>query len=1167
MTGFGLIGAAFAYLLALFLVAYFGDRRSQARWPRHWGWVIYALTLAVYCTSWTFYGAVGTAARNGWQYLPIYLGPILLLVFGWRILERLILIAKARNVTSISDFLGSRYGKSRRLAVLVTVLAVCAALPYIALQLRSITQTFGMALGSQFAAPHDTALVVSLVLALFAILFGTRDIDATEHHRGLMVAIALESVVKLVALLTIGVFAWSQMDGLDGMVRAIETDPRLTERFLPDELPQGFFAHTLLAFLALFCLPRQFHVGVVECERADYLRPARWLFCVYLLLVSLAVVPIAVAGLSAAGGATAAADVFVLQLPMNAQSPVLTLFAFIGGFSAATAMVIVVCVALSTMICNDIVVPYLLSTRTGPTHEATLERLLLTVRRLAIVGIALLGYLFHQLLPSSAVLADIGLLAFAAVAQFAPAMLAGLYWRGVSRTGASAALTVGFIVCSYTLLLPAIARTGLVSQDLLLHGPFGIGWLTPESLFGLTGWDRFTHGTFWSLLANVGTLVFCSLRWRPSLAERLQAAAFLEPAARGADATLPPFHIHARVGDLVAVVSRILGERYAVRAFGEREQELGRPLRLEDPADRDLVQFTERLIASAVGATSARAMMTSVLRGSGMQLEQVFALLDEASQAIRFNQGVLQATLENISLGISVVDADMRLVAWNRRYTEIFQYPPGLVYVGCPIADLIRYNAQRGECGPGDVEDHVRRRIRHMQEGSTHVFERIRPDGHVLEMHGSPMPGGGFVTSFMDVTAYHNAAQQLSEAKSTLEQRVEQRTRELTAAVDALALAKQQAEQANVSKTRFLAAASHDLLQPFNAARLFSSALRQQLEVQPGAVALIDRIDGSLQAAEELLGSLLDLARLDGGTLRPTVAAFRVSDLMDGLTAWFGPLASSRGIRFRVRCCDLAVESDPQLLRRILQNFLNNALRYTASGRILLGCRRRGETLELQVTDTGPGIPEEHLSRLFEEFERGDHPAYTGEKGLGLGLSICDRIARILDHRMGVRSRPGRGSTFWVRVPIAAADAVPPRAAYGAPEGVSSLAGLAVLCIDNDRNILDGMRALLERWGCEVATAVNGAGARHEAMRREPDVILADFHLDREDGLDLLIELQASLQPAPAGVLITADRGESLQARVAARGLPLLRKPVKPAALRALLTSFARRQVREASVG
>jgi Na+/proline symporter/signal transduction histidine kinase len=1161
MTGYALIAAAFVYLLLLFLVAFVGDRRREIAWPGHWGGVIYALTLAVYCTSWTFYGAVGTAARGGWQYLPIYLGPLILLAFGWRILERLILIAKARNVTSISDFIGSRYGKSRRLAVLVTVLAVCAALPYIALQLRSITQTFALAVGPKMIDSRDSALIVAGALALFAILFGTRHIDATEHHRGLMLAIAVESLVKLVALLSVGWLAVEQIGGgLPGLVERIASTPEFAARFEPTELPPGFLSQTVLAFLAIFCLPRQFHVSVVECEDPAHIRPARWLFGGYLLLVCIAVVPIAVAGLEMAAGDTAGADTFVLALPMTAGATWITVLAFIGGFSAASAMVIVVCVALSTMICNDIVVPYLLRGRAGPSHEAELSDTLLFVRRVAIVAIAFLGYAFHQTLPAPAVLADIGLLAFCAVAQFAPALLAGLYWPGVSARGAAAGLSAGFAVCAYTLLLPAIARTGLMPAGFIDSGPFGIAWLAPESLFRLTGWDRFAHGTFWSLLANVGCLVYFSLRHRPMLGERLAADAFLRPAANPSAAGLPSLRIRATVGDLIALASRIMGERYALRAFAERALELGRPLKSEESADRELVQFTERLVASAVGSASARAMVTSVLRGSGMQLEQVLALLDEASQAIRFNQGLLQATLESVSQGISVVDTDMRLVAWNRRYEEIFDYPPGLLYVGCPIADLIRCNAEHGECGPGDVEAHVQRRLAHMRQGTPHVFERVRPDGRVLEMHGNPMPGGGFVTSFSDVTAYTEAARQLALAKETLEQRVEQRTRELSHAVSALRAAKQEAEQANASKTRFLAAASHDLLQPFNAARLFSSALRQQLEGQDGSLGLVDRIDGSLQAAEELLGSLLDLARLDGGTLRPAIAPFDTRELIDGLAAWFGPLAGSRGIRFRVRGSRLCLMSDRQLLRRILQNFLNNALRYTAAGRVLLGCRRCDDALELQVIDTGPGISTAHLERLFQEFERGDHPIYTGEKGLGLGLSICDRIARILDHRMGVRSVPGQGSMFWVRVPLARSPVTAAQATPALATGSSTLGGLKVLCIDDDRNILDGMQALLGRWGCEVAFAVDGAEARAAARRIRPDVILGDFHLDREDGLVLVDELLGVLDGAAQAVMITADHGESLRMRLQERGIPLLRKPVRPGALRALLGAVAQRR-------
>ncbi len=1161
MSSYVLIGAALGYLSLLFAVAFVGDRRSDQAWPTGLGQIIYALTLAVYCTSWTFYGAVGTAVRGGWQFLPIYLGPLLLLVFGWRILERLVLIGKERGVTSISDFIASRYGKSRTVAVLVTCMAICAALPYIALQLRSVTQTFELASGGSLSGSVDSALVVAVVLAVFAILFGVRHLDATEHHRGLMLAIAVESLVKLCALVAVALFAAHQLGQLDGgLYGQIRAVPELNERFFPADLPQGFLTQTGLAFLAILCLPRQFQVAVVECEDARHVRPARWLFGIYLLIVSVAVVPIAVAGWLSSAGNIAAADTFVLALPMASGADNLALVTFIGGFSAATAMVIVVCVALATMISNDIVMPALLRSRGSDAAQRHLSSLLLGVRRASIFIIALLGYLVHRMLPGGAGLADIGLLAFAAVAQFGPALLAGLYWPGASRRGAIVGLAVGFALCSYTLFLPALARAGIVPDEFLTQGPLGIAWLAPDSLFGLIGWDRLTHGVFWSLLANVACLVLFSIRHRPTLSERLEAEAFLQPARRAQVADVPTPVVEASVADLMSLAGRIMGDRYAQRAFAERAADLGMALDPHAHADRELLRFTERLIASAVGAASARTMMTSVLRGSGMHLAQALALLDEASQAIRFNRELLQSTLENIAQGISVVDAEMRLVAWNRRYLELFEYPPGMVYVGCPVADLIRYNARRGECGPGDVEVHVRKRLAFMRQGSPHVFERIRPDGSVIEMIGRPMAGGGFVTTFTDVTAYKQAELALTQAKATLEQRVEQRTHELREALDAQRLAKQEAEFANVSKTRFLAAASHDLLQPFNAARLFSSALRQQLDGQHGqAVGLVDRIDGSLQAAEELLGSFLDLARLDGGTLKPNVTEFAAADLTESLATWFGPLAASRGIRFSVAPIKVGLRSDRQLLRRILQNFLNNALRYTPSGRILLGGRRRNGCLEIQVCDTGPGIPEEHLARVFEEFQRGEHPIYTREKGLGLGLAICDRIARILGHEIGVRSRMGCGSVFWVRVPISASIAIPalPEAAIEVP---TALAALRVLCIDNDRNILDGMQALLERWGCEVALASDGVNAEAAVAERTPDVILADFHLTREDGLALMLDLRDRIAPRPACVLITADHSEELRTRMQDLGLPMLRKPVKPGALRALLGAFAQRR-------
>ncbi|MCM2336473.1 MAG: PAS-domain containing protein, partial [Pseudomonas sp.] len=822
IPGWVLLLVSAAYVGVLFAVAYAGDLRASApRWP----WlrpVVYSLALAVYCSSWTFYGAVGTAARTGLGFLPIYLGPMLLLLFAWRILERLVLISGEQRIVSIADFLSSRYGRAPGLAALVAAVALTAAVPYVALQFKAVAMSVQVLAGAPADAGvlSDPALYVAALLAVFAILFGTRQIDATEHHRGMVLAVALESLVKLLAFIAIGVFALFHLPGTGGMAdRVVQSAQVVTA----PGLPAGFLAQTLLAFAAIVCLPRQFHVAVVECQDAGDLRPARWLFCGYLALICVFVVPITLAGQTVLAGSGASPDTYVLALPLALDQDLLALIVYIGGFSAATGMVIVASVALSTMVSNDLVVPVLL--RGGALKDGVgLDRRVVWVRRATIVALALMAYAWHRG-SAGDTLAQHGLLAFAAVAQFAPALIGGLYWRGASRAGAFAGLFAGASVWLYTLLLPALARSGGLSTQWIDDGPLGIVWLRPEQLFGLTGWDALTHGVFWSMLFNLGGFLFFSVRQRPRMQDQLLAAPFLDPYVRRPPLGPGGWAGSVRGGELLALAERIVGERHARRAFEDYAQLQGGAWQPEQPADRALAQFTERLLASAIGAASARLTLTSALRGSGMELGEVVALLDEANQELRFNRQILSTTLENISQGVSVVDPEMRLVAWNRRYQELFGYPDGMLYVGRPASDLIRWNAERGELSVGaspagggalderEIEEQVRRRLGHMRAGTPHVFERIRPSGQVIEMRGQALPGGGYVTSYSDVTDYKRAEQALRDVNETLEQRVEQRTRE--------------AEAAQQSKTRFLAAVSHDVLQPLNAARLFTSALRE----------------------------------------------------------------------------------------------------------------------------------------------------------------------------------------------------------------------------------------------------------------------------------------------------------------------------------------------------
>lgn len=1154
IAGWLLLLVSLLYVGLLFAIAYVGDRRPlYPRQPKLRP-VVYSLALAVYCSSWTFYGAVGTAARSGLSYLPIYLGPLLLFVLGFGLLERLVLVARERNITSIADFIAARFGKSHGLAALVAIIAVVAIIPYIALQFKAVAMSFSV-LGSGSTAWWfgDTALWCAALLAVFAILFGTRNIDATEHHHGMMLAIAVESLVKLLAFVAIGVYAYMHGPGIVETMRG----PMLQVE--KGSMPPGFVAQTLLAFCAMFCLPRQFQIGVVECEDPRDLRRARWFFPLYMILISVAVLPIVSAGLGLPQVTQGHVDAWVLNLPIALGDNGMALLAFVGGFSAATGMVIVAAVALATMISNDLVMPALLRVkRFDLERRGDLSNIVLLVRRIAIVALAGLAYMYYRVIADAENLAATGLLSFAAVAQFAPAIVSALYWRGASRVGVYVGLLAGFVVWAYTLLLPAMTRAGWLHPAWMDEGPFGIGWLKPTELFHLSGWESVTHGTFWSLLFNVGCLIFISLRFRPSVAERLHAALFVDPFVRSATGA-GDWRGRVTVRDLGTIAGRIVGDRVTVRAFNEYGQRHGVTLSPTDSADRPLIQFTERLLASAVGAASARRILMGALSGTGLDIAEAMALMDEASQELRFNRELLSTTLENVSQGISVVDGEMRLVAWNRRYLELFDYPEGMVYVGLPVADLIRWNAEHGECGPGEVDEHVAKRVRYMRAGSPHVFQRVRPDGTVIEMRGRALPGGGFVTTFTDVTAYKSVEQALIDANETLEQRVDVRTAELSEALTATAIARREAEAANASKTRFLAAASHDLLQPLNAARLFTSALRQHPGLDSEAAQLAERIDASFRAAEDLLDALLDVSRLDAGSYRPEIAPFALADLFDSLRQQFAVVAEQRGLTLHVVPTSLSVRTDAQLLRRIVANFLSNALRYTRAGGVVLGVRRNGEQVRIEVWDSGPGIADEQQARIFGEFQRLERPSPWGEKGLGLGLSICDRLAGILGHPLGLRSRVGHGSCFSISVPRTEAVSRKRAPAVVRPGGGEQLP-LTVLCLDNDETILEGMRALLGRWGVDCRVAVDLDTALEILSTTHVDLILADYHLgDEMDGLEALHVLGTKITPMPPAAMVTADGSTELKQRARTLGYPLLHKPVRPAALRALLVALAKR--------
>ncbi|HVZ01809.1 MAG TPA: PAS domain-containing protein [Dongiaceae bacterium] len=1244
-----ILGLSLAYLGLLFAVAHFGERLAP-RWSRgRLGALIYALSLAIYCTSWTFYGSVGRAVTSGLDFALIYVGPAVVMIFALPLMRRMVTVAKRQNVTSIADFLGARYGRSRGVAVLATLIAVIGAMPYLALQLQAVSFSFaaltgenggigspGIDLGGGGLPPWlDTAFVVALMMAAFTILFGVRHVQASEQHRGMMLAIGLESLVKLFAFLAAGIFVvWHMFDGPGDLMARASGFPGAAK--LATGGPNAnWLAITALSGFAFLCLDRQFHVAVVEHDHPQSLKTARWLFPLYLLLINAFVVPIAMAGAVHFGGG-GVPDVFVLTLPLSAGADWLTAFVFIGGLSAATSMVAVACMALSGMIGNELVMPFLLRGRHG---DADLGRLALLVRRLAVIAILLAAYFFYRNIAGLLSLATIGLISFCAVANLAPALILGLYWRQTHRHGVILGMVGGFSVWIWAILWPTMRPTE--AGPLPPIGP--LAWFEPLQ-----------RGFLVALIVNVVLLILGSLLARQTARDRQQAAAFIDEIA---DRTrLPAVPPKDELHQLRELAARFIGNERAEEAF--------RDLHLSGAA---AAEFTERLLSGTIGAASARVVVTMARRKGpwatgwlpGWMPGSVREMLNEATAAIRYNADVLRKTLDHMGLGIAVFDSAGRLEVWNERFAALTGLPPDSLSVGVDVALLAarvpdlralqppepkpisEFRLSGGDVTElrvdplsgggivvtaGDVTERVRaaealrdserrtrivtdnvpvliayvdrdqryrftnrpyeaalrlepheaagRRVEEMLgpvrygrlkpyiervlAGEPQNFEIDFPtnDTKIEVAQGSYLPHFdeqgrvlGFFLLYVDTTEQRRSEAALRNINESLERRVTQRTAELEAA-------RARAEEANIGKTRFIAAASHDLLQPLHAVRLFVAALAERYRGDE----LVAKVDLGLGAVEALLDALLDIAKLDAGAIKPEKRPVPIGPLLQSLAEAFAPVAKQSGIALRLVDTAAWADTDPALLRRILQNYLSNAIRYGRGGtrpRVLLGCRRRGAALLIEVRDNGPGIPEHQQATIFQEFTRLRPTDDAGERGLGLGLAIVDRVARMLGHPQHLRSAPGKGAAFAIEVPLAGSEA----RAGATPAAEEARAGALsrapfVACIDDSAQVLDGMTALLESWGCTVAAAPDadhllaalGGGER-------PDLLLIDLHLgdDHPDGIQELTKLRTAWGAGVPVALITADRDAAVAARARALGLDILLKPVKPAKLRALL--------------
>jgi len=1134
---FGWLALALLYLCLLFWIAKWGDKNTPtSRWITSDPF-IYSLALGIYCTAWTFFGAVGQASRDTWIYLPILLGPALVYLFCHGFLHKLILVSKKQHISTIADFISARYGKRQIVALLVTVIALLATIPYIALQLKAIGSVFKL-----MSEQQDTQIVVviaTIFVALFAMYFGTRNTDVTQYRRGLMLAISFESVVKLTALILVALVGYS-------LWQDMPHESLLSEYTSPSALSTfasfSFWAQTLMAAAAVICLPRQFHVAVIDNINVDHVKTARWMFPLYLGITALTIPMIASAGNTIFAGSSVEPDNYVLGLAILSESIVLKVIVFLGGLSAAIAMIIVATLTLSTMLTNDVILPRLInqSDSADSTHPPPRIK---RIRRFVILAILVLAFLYQQQMTYQASLASIGLIAFSLVIHLLPSIVGGLYWKRGHAHGVYAGLLSGLVVWIMWLMLPIFGGEPNVTQHT----------------------ETLSQGAMISLAANIMGYIGFSMVSQSRLIDRIQAEAFVSPLNGSSDIS-EKLSIVITIGDLHTLISKFTGEQRCDQLFDDYATQHNVDLRHTQTVDEAFLAFCERALGGVVGSSSGKALIDSLVRGKKLDITEVVNFIDDTNQAIHFNISALMTSLENIDQGISVVDKNLKLVAWNKKYVSLFSYPEKFLKVGIPIEELIRFNVSRSVFSNKEINVEVEKRIEHLHKGTPHKFSRHRDDGTVIEMIGNPLPGGGFVTSFHDITGHVELQQALQESKTNLEHKFRKRTEEVHSinaelrleierrneAEKELIRARKEAEDANASKTRFLALASHDVLQPLNAAKLYLSAL-EEAELNHDTRTIVRKLNDSVVSSEALISTILDISRLDQGELKPFIETINVAEIITPIINEMSMKAKEKGLIFRHRIQELWICTDRTYLYRVVQNFVSNAIKYTQKGKVLLTVRKQNGKVQIAIRDTGIGIPKLQQAAIFSDFYRVEN---SSEQGIGLGLGVVKRLTTQMDCMVKVESTEFKGSTFSVTFDMVAA---PEQIRLVMNTTTSVFSGLKILCVDDQKENLDAMQTVLSKWGIEVNTAHDYQSALDVALVFKPQILLVDYQLGKgPNGLQIIDSIRQQSNTILPACLVTAKQDDELIKECRDQGVNFMNKPIKPAKLRTLVQSMTK---------
>lgn len=1100
-----LISIAVAYLGLMFVVGYLGDKYLPKNKPRP---VIYSFALGIHCTTWSFFGTTAQSARYGWEFTPTYVGAILLFALGYPLLMRTARLCKQHQVSSLAELLSLRFNRSNSIAALVTIVSLIGVVPYTSLQLDALTTSIVFLSDEPTQSSGDASLYIWVLMAVFAVLFGTRSSNLTEKRSGLLAAIAFESVVKLLAFIGVGIYiVYGIFDGMFDLIAQASQHAEAQQVIKGESAWLAYFGHICLGFCSMFCLPRQFHINFVEYNSNEEIRQARWLFPLYLLAINFFVLPIALAGTLSFSGSDINPDMFILALPKQQNNELFTLLGFLGGLAAATSMIIVATLAMGIMIANNLITPLWLKVQLKTGHSQGIKNnVLLLIRRSTVVLVVGVSYIYYHTVGQTEPLANSGILSIALLAQFTPALLINLIWQKSNRMAFWTSTLAGIIGWFYLLLWPSIKHTYAFApapSDADLSQGFLISMATNIILY----------------------LLFTSL----SRSSPIETKEFSEPIAIQSE-------------QLNGIVGRLLNKKDLKRI----NKLIGEQPNSGYISPRALGKL-EKILSAHLGQGGSRMLLTAITDRKSLDLDDLLAWAEEASQTFQFNQELLQASMQHIEQGICVIDRQLNLVAWNSYYEKMFSYPSNYLKAGLSMETILRFNAQRGLLGKKiDADTEIQKRLDFLTAGSRYKYRRHQPDGKSIELQGSPMPGGGFVTTYTDITDLIHTQEQLQRSKQDLEKRVEERTKELSRANQALALA-------NQSKTRFLAAAGHDLMQPFNAATLYASMLTENTKGSELAN-MTEGLKQSLHNAEELLSALLDFSKLESGVLKASPSYFRLNEVLGPLVAETSIVALQKGLELRYVPCQHWIYTDKALFRRMIANLLSNAIRYTPKGKVLVGVKRRGEQLLICVADTGVGIPSNKQKEIFEEFQQ-LHQSDT-KQGLGLGLTIVERMSELLDIPVGLASTPGKGTVFFAQIKQQKSpDKQDTEVQQSKQDPKFNMQGKRVWIIDNDIQVLNAERDLFQSWGAKVLTANNAMDMINQCDNNTPPhLLMVDYHLD--DGktgnneANTIFEFLGQTVPT---ILNSANHDDEIREQAIEAGLEFLHKPLKTASLKRLL--------------